>query len=89
MQNTCKINHNERLKMSWDNQIKIMEIYNSLNLHDKLELFRRILENDVVVFNRSGRDLSSPEDSRIDPDNLAINGTSIQVELGEDKNGNT
>lgn len=89
MQNTCKINQNERLKMSWDNQIKIMEIYNSLNLHDKLELFRRILENDVVVFNRSGRELSSPEDSRIDPDNLAINGTSIQVELGEDNNGNT
>ena len=89
MQNTCKINHNERLKMSWDNQIKIMEIYNSLNLHDKLELFRRILENDVVVFNRSGRDLSSPEDSRLDPDCLAINGTSIQVEIGEDNNGNT
>ena len=89
MQNTCKINQNERLKMSWDNQIKIMEIYNSLNLHDKLELFRRILENDVVVFNRSGRELSSPEESRIDPDNLAINGTAIQVELGEDKNGNT
>ena len=89
MQNTCKINHNERLKMSWDNQIKIMEIYNSLNLHDKLELFRRILENDVVVFNRSGRELSSPEESRIDPDNLAINGTAIQVELGEDSNGNT
>ena len=89
MQNTCKINQNERLKMSWDNQIKIMEIYNSLNLHDKLELFRRILENDVVVFNRSGRELSSPEESRIDPDNLAINGTSIQVELGEDNNGNT
>ena len=66
-----------------------MEIYNSLNLHDKLELFRRILENDVVVFNRNGRDLSSPEDSRIDPDNLAINGTAIQVEIGEDNNGNT
>jgi len=75
--------------MSWDNQIKIMEIYNSLNLHDKLELFRRILENDVVVFNRSGRDISSPEDSRIDPHNLAINGTAIQVEIGEDNNGNT
>ena len=75
--------------MSWDNRIKMMEIYNSLNLYDKLELFRRILEKDVVVFNRSGRELSSPEDSRIDPDNLAINGTSIQVELGEDKNGNT
>ena len=75
--------------MSWANQIKMMEIYNSLNLYDKLELFRRILEKDVVVFNRSGRELSSPEDSRIDPDNLAINGTSIQVELGEDNNGNT
>ena len=75
--------------MSWDNRIKIMEIYNSLNLYDKLELFRRILEKDVVVFNRSGGELSSPEASRIDPDNLAINGTSIQVELGEDNNGNT
>ena len=61
---------------------KIVNLYNTMNLEDKRDMFEAILWNDVIIFNVEHETLDDSSSVCF----VSTNGTSIQLTIHEESN---